>query len=143
MKRIAVGTTLEIDFQDAGGYVDVSQYLSDASLSMTSDTKETTNYRSDGWKEFLQGLKSAQLGVNWRDDVDASALEVLLWNAYDAGTVVAWKLRGKVDVPSDQNAEYGGSCLIQEFMPIGGSVGELDEASHNYQVTGPVTRAVA
>ncbi len=121
--------------------VDISAYLTKGELGMESDAQETTNFGSQGWKEFLGGLKSGELGLDYLNDVAAAALDSLMWPLL--GTVVAFEIRADNAAVGASNPKYTGSILVKEWKPIGGGIGDVNGADVSYMTSGIVTRAVA
>lgn len=121
--------------------VDLSSYTKKGELSVESDAVETTTFGDAGWKTFLGGLKSGELSWDALNDVAAAALDSLMWPLL--GTVVAFEIRASNAVVGTSNPKYTGSLLIQEWTPIGGSVGDANSVGVSYPTTGVITRATA
>lgn len=120
---------------------DLSSYLTKGELGLESDAQETTNYGSGGWKEFLGGLKSGELSLDYLNDVAAAAIDSIMWPLF--GTVVPFVVRVDNTAVSASNPQYSGSILVKEWKPIGGGVGDVNGAGVSYPTTGAVSRAVA
>lgn len=120
---------------------DISTYLKKGELSLESDAQDSTTYSSAGWKEFLGGLKSGELGLTYLNDVAAAALDSIIFPLL--GTVVTFEVRATSAARSASNPAYVGSILIKEWKPLGGSVGDINMSDVSYPTSGAVTRPVA
>jgi len=120
---------------------DYGAYFSSAELSVDVEDKETTNFGSGGWKEFLGGLKSGQIKLNLLNDVAAASVDSVLWPLL--GTVVAFELRTSTAVVGTSNPKWTGSFVMTQYSPIGGSVGDVNSSGLSWPTTGAITRATA
>lgn len=120
---------------------DISAYLKKGELSLESDAQDATTYGSAGWKEFLGGLKSGELSLNYLNDVAAAALDSIMFPLL--GTVVTFSVRASSAAVGTSNPSYSGSVLVQGWKPIGGSVGDINAADVSYPTSGAVSRATA
>ncbi|MGW6142171.1 hypothetical protein [Streptomyces sp. NPDC055140] len=121
--------------------VDLSDSTRKAELSTEVEEKEVTNYASLGWKELLGGLKSAELGLEFLQDVAATKIDSIMWPLL--GTVVPFEVRLSNAVAGVSNPKYTGSILINGWNPIEGSVGDEASVSVGYPTSGAVTRATS
>lgn len=121
--------------------VDYSNRCSKIELSTDVEEKETTTFASNGWKEMIGGLKSAQLAVAFRNDLADDDIDEDLWLLN--GTVVAFTVKASSAATSASNPVYSGSVLIKGLKPIAGAVGDLNEFDLTLPVSGAVTRATS
>lgn len=130
---------LTAEFVSLNG-TDISSYVKKGELTLESDAQDTTTYGDAGWKTFLGGLKSAELSVDYLNDVAAAALDSIMFPLF--GTVVAFEVRASNAVVGASNPKYTGSVLIKEWKPIGGGVGDVNGASVGYPSSGAVLRGI-
>jgi hypothetical protein len=116
-------------------------YANKIELSAEVEEKEVTTYGSLGWKEFLGGLKSGGLAIDFKQDVAASALDSIMWPLL--GTVVPFEVRLDQAAVGTSNPKYTGSVLIKEWKPISGSVGDDAQVGVSYPTSGVITRATS
>lgn len=119
---------------------DLKSYTTKAELSVEVDEKDVTTYGSLGWKEVLGGIKSGGLGLEFKQDVAAAALDSIMWPLL--GTVVPFEVRADQAAVGASNPKYTGSVLIKSWNPITGSVGDDATVSVSYSTSGAVTRAI-
>lgn len=128
------------EFISIGG-TDLSTYATKAELAVEVEEKDVTTYGSLGWKEVLGGLKSGNLGLEFKQDFATTKLDSIMWPLL--GTVVAFEARADQAVVGVSNPKYTGSVLIKAWNPIQGKVGDEASTSVTYPTSGAVTRAVA
>lgn len=119
---------------------DLKSYTTKAELSVEVDEKDVTTYGSLGWKEVLGGLKSGGLGLEFKQDVAAAALDSIMWPLL--GTVVPFEVRADQAAVGASNPKYTGNVLIKGWNPITGSVGDDATVSVSFPTSGAVTRAI-
>ncbi len=123
------------------GAVDYSAQVKGCELSMTAPDVNVTNMLSVGWDEFLAGVKTADLRIDFVLDGDLSGLDSALWTAFSAGTSLAFALRPTNAVVGTTNPTYSGNIFVSQHNPITGNVGDAYSASRTYKCTGAVSRA--
>lgn len=121
--------------------VDLSANTKKGELQLVSAAQNTTTYGDAGWETFLGGLKSGTLGWDYMNDLAAAALDSLMFPLL--GTVVSFEVRGVNSARSTSNPAYVGNILIEEWKPLGGSVGDVNGAGVSYKTSGAVTRLTA
>lgn len=116
-------------------------YANMIELSTEVEEKDITTYTSLGWKVVLGGLKSGELGVEFKQDYAAAALDSIMWPLL--GTVVAFEVRADQAVVGTSNPKYTGNVLIKGWSPLTGSVGDEATVKQTFPTSGAVTRATA
>jgi len=135
MKMVLTSVALSIDGND------LQPYCRKAELTVEVEDKDVTTYASDGWKELLGGLRSGELAVEFLQDVDASAIDSVMWPLL--GSVVPFTLRLTEAAVGASNPQYSGNVLIKGWNPIEGSVGDEASVSVSFPTSGAVTRATS
>ena len=102
------------------------------------EAKEVTTFGSGGAKEFLGGLKSGTLAIEFKQDFANAALDSILFPLF--GTVVTFEVRPTQSARSTSNPGYTGSVLITQHNPLSGSVGDEASMSVSFPTTGAVAR---
>ena len=120
---------------------DLSEYCSKAELQLESEAKEVTTFSSEGWKEFIGGLKSGTLALEFKQDFAASELDSILWPLF--GTVVTFEVRPTSDSVGTSNPKFSGSVLVSQYNPITGGVGDDATVSISLPTSGAVSRATS
>lgn len=117
----------------------LNSYCNKAELAVEVEDKDVTTYTSLGWKEVLGGLKSGELGTEFKQDFAAAALDSIMWPLL--GTVVPFEVRADQAAVGTSNPKYTGSILIKSWNPLTGGVGDEASVSVSFPTSGAVTRA--
>lgn len=120
---------------------DLTDWCAKIELSDEFEAKETTNFGSGGAKEHLGGLESFEAAVTLKQDYDDAALDDIMWAL--RRQVVTFAARAKEAAVSASNPNYTGSLLINKWVPIAGSVGDVGEVDVTFPGSGPLARATA
>jgi len=115
--------------------VDYSSYLNDVSLSRSIETAETTTFGVSGSaKTYIVGLSDANFSISGLFDATADAtLAAVL------GFATALDFEYGPTGSTASMIKYTGTCLMTGYN-ISASVGDVVQATADFQVTGPVTR---
>lgn len=121
-------------------YIDVdgvnfSSHTSEVEINLTKDEIETTNFGGEG-RERAHGLKDDSFVINFQQDFDAASVDATLYPLWDEETEFTVTVRPTSQPVSETNPEYTATCILLEYQPLAGSVGELSETS----VTFPAQR---
>lgn len=120
--------------------VDESSNIKSSTLVIDVNQLDTTDFASNGWVEYIGGLKSGTLSIEFQDDVAASAIDSKLWALL--GTVTTFEVRLTSAVVGTSNPKWTGSVLINQHG-VGGAVGDLAMKSLSFPTSGAVTRATS
>jgi len=104
-------------------------------LDIDSDMLETTNFSSNGWKEFIAGLKewTGSFDAQWDVANDAQGQKVIQDNQF-AGSSMA------VELDVDGTNNYSGNILIKKSS-IDTQVKGVIKISYTFQGTGALAYA--
>lgn len=117
---------------------DLSGHSNKIELSSEVEDKDATNYRSDGWKEVLGGLGSAELsGEGQWEAGDASKVDDASWS--QLGGVGPWSV-GPADSAVGDLA-YFMKALRSDYK-LGDAVGEVAPWSGNAKSAWPLVRGL-
>ena len=119
--------------------VDRSTWCNKAELVVDVEAKDVTTFASAGWVEYLGGLKSGTLNLEFKTDFEDSSLDDTMWALL--GTVVTFEVRPTSSAAGASNPKYTGSVLINGWSPISGNVGDEASVSVGFPTSGAVTRA--
>jgi predicted secreted protein len=122
------------------GPTDYSAQVKSCSLTIDAPEVDVTNMDSAGWTELLGGIKKASLAIEWVKDADLSGLDAAVYAAL--GSTLAFRIRQQDSAIAAGNPEYQGTCLITQWQPINGSVGQAFGGSTTWPVTGAIVRDI-
>ena len=106
--------------------VDFSDHVSSVEVSMKKASIDTTNF-SGGGKEQVAGLKDDEFTVNFQQDFAAGQVDDVLYPLYENEEEFEVKVKARPTATSASNPEYVGTCILLEYQPLSGKVGELSE----------------
>jgi hypothetical protein len=124
------------------GGVDLSQYVSNVSLSSSADAIEVTSFSSAGARERVSGLKDNSVTIDFMQDYAASAVEATVYPLIGS-TAISFEILPNGTAVSATNPKYTGSLIVVDWTPVAGAVGELLTASVTWPITGAITKATA
>lgn len=124
-----------------------SDHVSSAEINMSKDEVETTNFSGSG-RERVHGLQDNSFTVTFQQDFDAASVDAVLfplWDSDDPATnEFTVEIRPTSGVVSATNPKYTGTCILLEYQPLAGNVGDLSETEVTFNVQrGTFTRATA
>lgn len=101
------------------------------SLDMSSDDIDITSFDSNGWKEFMQGLKEWSGSFEGNFEPNDTNGQVALINAWLTGQKV------KLELQVNSNVKFSGEALITPSIET--PVDDKASFSCDFQGTGPLT----
>jgi predicted secreted protein len=118
-------------------YIPIGE-VNDMTLSMKTDDMEATSFDSQGWKEFIPGLKE------WEAETEAlyvyaNAGQEVLYNALVAGSVLQLRLLPKTGLG---NKGYQGDAFITEWE-MNNKVDDVVTLSASFRGTSSLTTYTA
>ncbi|HVX91174.1 MAG TPA: hypothetical protein VHC20_06150 [Candidatus Paceibacterota bacterium] len=121
----------------------LSDHVSAVSVNLSKDDVETTSF-SGGGRERMQGLKDDSFELTLQQDFDAASVDSVFYPLYDTGDEFEVEVRPTSSAVSATNPSYTGDCILMEYSPLDGKVGDLSETKVKIptQRTG-ITRATS
>jgi len=119
--------------------VDLSDHVASVELSQSFDDIETTAF-GDGGRTRVGGLEDSSVTLSFHQDYAATSVDATI-NPLVGGTAsVLLVPKGTAGTVSATNPAYSFTCLITEWQPLSGAVGDLNTADVTWPVSGRVTR---
>jgi hypothetical protein len=128
------------DYKITVGTANLSTLVNSVTLDITADEVETTAFGSS-YRTRIGGLKDASVSLDFMQDFGAGAVDALLFPLL--GSTVAVKIVPTAGTVTATNPEYSMSCLVTQYQPFAGAVGDIATLSVTWPVSGEVTRATA
>lgn len=113
-----------------------------AELNVEIADVETTNMGSGGAQEYLGGLMSGTLDIEFMQDLVASQVDAVIWPLFLARVPVAFVWRASTAAVSVSNPQYAGLVLVNKWG-INGGVGELATIGVSWPTSGVTARTTA
>jgi hypothetical protein len=104
--------------------IDFSSHVSSVTINLSKDEIDTTNFGGDG-RERAHGLKDDSFEVTFQQDYDAGSVDDTLYPLWDDETEFDVKVRPRAGATSATNPEYSATCILLEYTPLAGDVGDL------------------
>lgn len=121
----------------AGSLVDISSYATEASMPQEVEAAETTVFGL-GTKQYIPGLGDATFSVSGPYDPTVNTLFTVVKAAVIAGTVLSSSIEYGPAGSTAGLPKYEAEGVLTSYE-VSSSVGDPNEWSAEYQITGPVT----
>jgi IMP cyclohydrolase len=123
--------------------VNLSDHIASVTLTTTDDVIETTAFGSSA-RTRIGGLADNSVAFEFHQDYAASSVEATINGTTSlVGTVTAVVVKPNGATTAADNPAYSFNCLISEWTPLNGAVGELATASVTWPIDGNITKAVS
>ena len=117
--------------------IDLSDHVASVTITQNFDEVETTAFGDSG-RTRVGGLQDSSIALDFHQDFAAGEVDATI--APLAGGTASFYITSNGTVVSATNPKYTGTCLITEYTPIAGAVGDLATVSVTWPVSGVVTR---
>jgi len=121
--------------------VDLSDAVSSITLNSSFDVVETTAFSSTAARTRVGGLADNSISLEFHQDYASGEVEATIFPLL--GTLTTVTVKPVSGATTATNPLYTVSCLVAEWTPLNGSVGELATASVTWPVSGAITKAVS
>ena len=143
MARIVL-TDVAVVFTGTSGPVDLSDHVAQVTIGSTYDVLETTAFAGGNVpaaaKQRIAGLVDNSVTLEFHQDFAAGEVEATIYPAL--GTIAALRISPTTGAISSTNPEYQFNCVVSEWTPLNGAVGELATASVTWPITGAIVKDV-
>lgn len=116
--------------------VNFSSHVSHVTINLSKDEIDTTNFGGDG-RERAAGLKDDSFELTFQQDYAAASVDDTLYPLWDQEEEFTVKVRPTSGAISANNPEYSATCILLEYTPLDGDVGDLSTTD----VTFPAQRS--
>lgn len=106
--------------------VDFSDHVSSVEVSMKKKSIDTTNF-SGGGSEAVAGLKEDEFTITFQQNFAANEVDATLYPLYDEETEFTVTVKPTASAVSATNPLYSATCILLEYQPLSGKVGELSD----------------
>lgn len=104
--------------------VDFSDHCSQAEIKASKHDIDTTNFGGAGL-EHQAGLQDNTFTIVLQQDFNAASIDATLFPLWSNETEFTVKVRPTSAAISTTNPEYSATCLLLEYTPLSGKIGEL------------------
>jgi hypothetical protein len=120
--------------------VNLSDHIASVTLTTSDDVIETTAFGTTA-RTRVGGLADNSVALEFHQDYATSSVEATIYPLVGTTTAVVVKPNGATTAAD--NPAYSFTCLVAEWTPLNGAVGELATASVTWPISGDITKAVA
>lgn len=120
--------------------VDLSDHVASVTINQNVDAVETTAF-GDGGRTRVGGLEDSSLTLDFHQDFASANVDATIGPLLGLTTTFEIRPIGG-DAVGATNPFFTGTCLVTEFTPLNGSIGDLSTASVTWPVSGVVTREI-
>ena len=120
--------------------VNLSGYCTSVALNLSTDVIETTGFSSTAAKTRVAGLQDNSATFEFAQDYGTSLVEATIYPLVGNTTTV---VVSPTSTTSATSPSYSFTCVVSEWQPLNGGVGELATASVSWPITGAITKATA
>lgn len=106
--------------------VNFSSHISSVEVDLKKDEINTTNFGGSG-RERAAGLKDDMFTLNFQQDYSAGSVDDVLYPLWDLEQEFIINVRPTSAAVSVNNPEYTGTCILLNYQPLAGKVGELSD----------------
>ena len=119
--------------------IDLSDHVASVTINQNFDAVETTAF-GDGGRTRVGGLEDSSISLDFHQDFASGNVDATI--APLVGTTTTFNIGplGTAVAASGTAPRYTGTCLITEWTPLNGTVGDLSTASVTWPVSGVVAR---
>ena len=121
--------------------VDLSDSVSSITLNSSFDVIETTGFSSTEARTRVGGLADNSISLEFHQDYASGEVETTIFPLIGDTTVVTVKPVNAAT--SATNPLYTMTCLVSEWTPLNGAVGELATASVTWPVSGAIAKTLS
>lgn len=123
--------------------VDFSDHTASVEIQLKKNGLDTTNF-SGGGKEQQAGLREDAFVIELQQDFNAAEVDATLYPLYNNETEFTVTVKPHAAAVSATNPLYSGTCILLEYTPLSGKVGDLSTTKVTFpsQRTG-ITRATS
>lgn len=121
--------------------VDLSDHVKSVTVNYSAEILEDTTMGATS-KSRVAGLKDWSVEVEFIQDYAASEVDATLFPLVGAAAFAISVVPVNTTV-SATNPNFNGNCVLGEYSPVSGSVGELSTVTVTFEGDGTLTRAVA
>jgi hypothetical protein len=122
--------------------VDLSDHVASVTITQSFDAVETTAF-GDGGRTRVGGLEDSSISLDFHQDFASGDVDATISPLVGGTASFEFAPFGTAVNASGTAPRYTGTCLITEWTPLNGTVGDLSTASVTWPVTGQVTRGTA
>lgn len=120
--------------------IDLSDHIAQVTLSRSATEVDITAFGSTA-KKVTGGLKETSITLSFHQDYAASEVEATIYPLI--GTVTTVVVKPTSSAVGATNPSYTLECLVTEWSPVAGQVGNLSTVDVTWPGNGDITKATS
>jgi hypothetical protein len=105
---------------------DLSNYVSSVTVNDSADDVDLTGFGPSGYREHGQGLKDAQVDLDFFQNYDRASVDAVLFPLYASGGTFGVVVRPTSSPASETNPRYSMTGRLFTYSPLDGGVGDAN-----------------
>jgi hypothetical protein len=123
--------------------VDLSDHVSEVEVQATAADVDVTAMGAGGHQRIL-GIRDDAFNVTFFSDFASAKVDATLWPLFTAGggagSLFLIEVAADGTTISATNPKYSGTCILTEYSPIAGAVGDASMTQVPFPVNGTIAR---
>jgi hypothetical protein len=122
--------------------IDLSDHVASVEIAQSFDEVETTAF-GDGGRTRVAGLEDSSITLSFHQDFAAGEVDATISPLVGGTASFNIGAFGTGIAASGTAPRYTGTCLVTEWSPINGAVGDLSTVDVTWPVSGKIARGTA
>ena len=118
----------------------ITDHVQSIEVTVDKDLPDATAM-GDTWSEFLSGVKSWSMTVNYFQDFASGNVDALNWAIANGTTSPTIQVKATTAAQATANPLYSGTVHVASYSPVSNAHGEAAQTSVTYTGTGALTRS--
>ena len=119
--------------------VDLSDHMSEVTVHMSAADVDVTAMGAGGHQHLL-GIRDDSFEFTAFSDFAAGKIDATLWPLFAGGSIFLVEVAANGSAISATNPKFSGSCILTQYEPIAGGVGDASTTKIPMPVQGTITR---
>jgi predicted secreted protein len=117
--------------------VDLSDHMSEVTVSMSAADVDTTAMGAGGHQRIL-GIRDDSFNMTAFSDFAAAKVHATVNPLFVAGSLFLVEVAASGSTISATNPKFSGTCILTEYSPIAGAVGDAAMTPLTFPVNGTI-----
>lgn len=124
--------------------VDLSDHITEVTVNMTQADVDVTAMGAGG-RQRIVGIRDDSFTMTALSDFAAGKIDATLWPLFSAtdGSLFLVEVWANGTTTTSTNPKYSGTCILTEYTPIAGAVGDAATTPVTLPVNGTIAKATA
>jgi hypothetical protein len=124
------------------GGTDISDHIREIEVDMTAADVDITASGAGGHQR-LQGIRDDKFTLTALSDFAANKIDATIYPLFAGASLFVVSVWAAGTVSLSTNPCYSGTCILTEYKPISGKIGDASETPLTLPVNGVISRATS